>query len=74
MTVVGTQGKGNWGGMRGVAGGGGDDEGSYEILAKVLQDTDEAFLCWHKCSLCKTTHNSENSYGKWKMFIEYDLG
>ena len=22
MTVVGTQGKGNWGGMRGVAGGG----------------------------------------------------
>jgi hypothetical protein len=28
MTVVGTQGKGNWGGLRG------DDEGSYEILAK----------------------------------------
>jgi len=47
VTVVGTQGKGNWGGVRGVGcggGWGGDDEGSYEILAKALQDADEAFL------------------------------
>lgn len=29
--------------------GGGDDEGSYEILAKTMQDTEE-----HKCSLCQT--------------------
>ena len=27
-----------------AGGGGGDDEGSYEILAKALQDADEAFL------------------------------
>ena len=58
MTVVGTQGKGNCGGMR--RGAGGDDEGSYEILAKVLQDTDEALLEERKCSMCKTTQNSEN--------------
>ena len=48
--MVGTQGEGNTVGMRGVRGWGGD-EGSYEILAKALQDTDEALFWQHKCSL-----------------------
>jgi hypothetical protein len=41
MTVVGTQGKGNWGGLWGAVG---DDEGSYEILAKAMQDTEEILV------------------------------